>query len=348
MLGKATIQTAKAFLIPVADSTFYGYHVEVLETAVTNGAFQFKGEMTYPGAFLLQIKNSYNELIYVSQMFFLDPGIQKIKCTIKNAREMPKIWNSTSKEYGKLTVQFNQIENEIEVLYKREDAAKMRFKNDDIPLEMQSGFSREFKNIVNKKDTVLWEYTKQHPNSYVALWDLVRRVNSGYQSIYDSIYDQLSFQLKETITGTRLKKQLQSSAILNTGNKFPDLTLLDFENNSFKLSIDSSKKYTLIDFWFSSCAPCISQFSTLKELFFNHHGKLEIIAISVDDSAHVGEWKEVIAKFQLPWKQYLDLNGKEADELSFSAYPINYLLDSKGRILQKDIGLEELQLLLEK
>ncbi len=347
LFGKTNIQTAKAFLIPIADITYYAYHVEVLETEVTNGEFQFKGKMTHPGAFMLQIKNSSNELIYVSQMFFLDPGTQEIKCNIKIVRENPVVLNSTSQDYEKLKVQFDQIENKIEELYKRETKEKQKFEN-DLPIEIHSDFSREFKNIVNKKDTILFRYTKGHPNSFVTLWNLVTRVNSGYKPIYDSIYDLLSFQLKETVTGTRLKKELHSSARLNIGNKFPHLTLLDLKNKPVEISIDSSKKYTLIDFWFSSCSPCISQFETLKKTFYKHHKKFDIIAISVDAKERVGEWKEVIAKYQLPWTQYLDLNEKEAKLLSINSYPTNFLLDSKGRILESNIGMEELQLLLEK
>lgn len=347
LLGQANITSGKAFLIPVADSSFYRGNVEILETDVANGTFQFDGEIAYPSAFRLQIRNDADELIYVPERFILEPGMQKIKCNIKDTRENPKLSNSTSQEYGKLKVQFNRIDIEFEDLYKRENAAKKKFKN-DVPLEIESNFSRAFKTILNKKDTILWVYAKDHPNSFVTLWDLVTKVNSDYKPIYDSIYDLLSFQLKETVTGMRLKKQLHSSAILNKGNEFPRLTLLDLKNESAQISIDSSRQYTLIDFWFSHCPPCISQFGKLKELFYKYPRKFDIIAISVDNSAHVGDWRKVIAQFELPWKQFLDLNGEEATHLSINSYPTNFLLDSNGRILEANIGMEELQLRLEK
>ncbi|MEY4935529.1 MAG: hypothetical protein RIS64_1888, partial [Bacteroidota bacterium] len=42
-------------------------------------------------------------------------------------------------------------------------------------------------------------------------------------------------------------------------------------------------------------------------------------------------WKNVIKNFNLPWQQYLDLNGIEAKKLSIVAYPSNFLLDEQGK-----------------
>ena len=44
----------------------------------------------------------------------------------------------------------------------------------------------------------------------------------------------------------------------------------------------------------------------------------------------------MIEKYHLPWKQYLDLDSKEAITLSVESYPSNFLLDLQGKIIAKN------------
>ena len=348
--GKINIESAKVLLIPIDDSLYYPQHRGVAKGVINHGKFNFTGPFSYPLAFRLGVINDSEKLFYISDVFFIDSGIQKINCNVKIVREKLHISNATTKEEnGFYRNAFIQINKEFNLFNKERDSVYKRYKKKNVPPEIVTLYSKKNTVLEHKRNLVLWRYTKKNPNSFVALWELIEKMNSGYLPIYDSIYSQLSNRLKKTVTGKRLYDQLRSSSVVNIGNKFPRLLLRNMKIKRSRVSINQNKKYTLIDFWFSHCFPCISQFDELKKLFKKYNkNKLDIISISVDDSAHINDWKNVIAKYSLPWKQYLDLNGKEADRLSINSYPTNFLLDKKGEIIATDIEPGELELKLKK
>lgn len=348
LLGKINIESARILLIPLGDSLYYPEKTKVIKGTIDHGRFNFKGAISYPYAFILQVINDSNKLLYVSSVFFIDSGTQRINCNVNIVREKPEILNVTSEEkreiYDKAYIPINK---EFSDFYRKKDSLYNEY-NNNVPPALLANYSKKYKSLEYKRDVVLFQYTKEHPHSFVALWELVGRSNSGYRPIYDSIYFQLTADLRRTVTGMRLGDQLRSAAIVNVGNKFPRLLLRNIKNEKTAISINDKKKYTLVDFWFSHCFPCISQFDELKSLFEKYNKKFDILSISVDDSSHVNDWKSVIAKYNLPWKQYLDLNGKEATRLSINEFPTNFLLDKSGKIIATNIEPSELALTLQK
>lgn len=204
--------------------------------------------------------------------------------------------------------------------------------------------TREVSSVLFKKKAVLLDYTRQHPASYVAMWELVQRMGGGYEPILDSIYAALSPALKSTYTGQVIAKSLQSSKVTAIGQHFPTLQLVDTSNRPVSIPTAGKSTYTLVDFWFSHCGPCLSEFPRLKELFVSYQPKgFDIIGISIDKEGDVAAWKNVINEKSLTWNQYLDLAGKlTVSDLSIRLFPSNFLLDEKGVIIRKNISPAEL------
>lgn len=336
-------------MVQIGDSSYYPENKVTTKSLIEHGKFNFSDRIYYPYAFRLQAFNDSGKLMYSSNMFYIDSGCQKIICNVNSVREDPAILNNSTEEdknvykkaYTSLNVEFSDF-------YRRKDSISNKY-NNNVPSEILSMYSKEYKILRTKRDSILLQYTKKYPQSFVALWALIYKLVAGYRPIYNSIYSKFSMRLKQTVTGKRLYDQLRSSSIVNIGNKFPQLLLLDVKIKSSKILINHNKKYTLIDFWFSHCSPCIAQFDALKNIYRKYYkNKLDILSISVDDNAHINDWKNVIAKFSLPWRQYLDLNGKEANRLSIQEFPTNFLLDESGKIIATDIEPKGLELLLEK
>lgn len=129
---------------------------------------------------------------------------------------------------------------------------------------------------------------------------------------------------------------------------FPQLILKDRSDVQTSVpSINKRSKYIFVDFWFAHCGACISQFPSLKAIYNKYQAKgLDFIGISTDDTVHVHDWKKAITGYQLPWRQYLDLNGISAGLLGVEVFPSNFLLDATGKILARNIEPSDLDAFL--
>ncbi|HEX5150926.1 MAG TPA: TlpA disulfide reductase family protein [Parafilimonas sp.] len=304
--GKINSDSGEISLMPLNDESYYPVSFDLLQTNISNGKFYFKGSIPYPLGFRIGVKIN-SEWKYISDIFLADTGEQDITCDIDSLRELPHVSNKSINELKDYNNLFN-----------------------DQPID---------------KKSFLLNYTTGHPNSYIALWKLVYMFSGGYEAIYDSVYSHFSDSVKKTYTATILARNLHTARTTAVGNSFPFLKLLNAQKENVSLKFNNH--FTLIDFWFSHCNPCISQFDQLKAIFqkYNQNG-FQIAAISIDGTDEINNWKQVILKYKLPWQQFLDLNGMEADKLSIKRFPTNFLIDRNGKIIAKDIGLSELDALL--
>lgn len=128
------------------------------------------------------------------------------------------------------------------------------------------------------------------------------------------------------------------------GQKAPTFTLPDLEgvNVSLQQALETSD-VVLVEWWASWCGPCIAKFPELKKLYASYQDTgFQVISINVDETYE--EWKQESEKQKLPW---IDLGeGEEAGPVSTSygiqRYPMGYVVDKKGCIVQKDLGTDML------
>ena len=309
--GKINCDTGTIILMPIGNEEYYPLIKAFKETKIEKGNFVFEDSILYPYFYMLGVKEN-NRWKYLSNPFLIDPCSQIIECDIDSLREIPRIDNNSTKEL------------------------RAYYTNPNIKL--------------NNADTILLQYCKEHPNSYMALWLLCKRFSQGYKSIYDSIYIKFSSTIKNTFTARALCKKLAEAKIATLGSLFPQCELIDLKNKKIIMRDENSgNKYTLIDFWYSHCSPCLSQFPSLKNLYakFKQNG-FEIIGISIDNEEDKKKWVSTIQKYSLPWIQYLDIGGIEAQKLGINSYPTNFLLDKKGIIIKKNLTIDALKAFLEK
>jgi thiol-disulfide isomerase/thioredoxin len=99
-------------------------------------------------------------------------------------------------------------------------------------------------------------------------------------------------------------------------------------------------KYVLIDFWASWCGPCRQSFPYLKSLYgkYNKHS-FEILSISIDKNK--AQWEKAVQEEKLPWRQVWDTKNIALEGFAVTAIPTTYLIGLDGRIIGKEVGLEE-------
>jgi peroxiredoxin len=296
------------------------------------------GSVPYPqGA-----KAKYNGNI-VSGLFLVDKGTQSLKLDINQFRKTPFIDNEVMKEYYEdYTTAFKAYKIKLDKFYHDWDSL-LKVHDRKLPKDIEFTFRAKQNRYYRQSDSLLTRFIVTHPASYLGLWKLVEIASfSGYESIYDTAFTNLADALKNTHTGQQLSKKLISGRTLVPGKQFPTMHCLNEDN--VPLTISSKNQYTLIDFWYSNCSPCISQFPNFNSLYKQFHtAGFEIIGISTDKKKYEINWKKAIIKHNLVWPQYWDVDGEEALKHSINAFPTNFLLNAQRQVIRKNISPVELE-----
>ncbi len=145
--------------------------------------------------------------------------------------------------------------------------------------------------------------------------------------------------------------EAQTITGLEIGQKAPELSFNSPEGKEIKLS-SLKGKVVLIDFWASWCGPCRHENPAVVAAyneFKNKAGKgFEVYSVSLDKSKDA--WIKAIETDKLSWASHVsDLGGWKsngAQLYSVNSIPANFLIDSKGIIIAKNLRGEQLILTL--
>ncbi|WP_018628810.1 TlpA disulfide reductase family protein [Niabella aurantiaca] len=160
-----------------------------------------------------------------------------------------------------------------------------------------------------------------------------RAVESGY-------YENMKLKIA-ALNGVKLK---EGDAFALPSGKTPESAALIYT--------PTGVNYTLVEFWASWCVPCRAQNPKWNVILTNYKNKgFKILGVSLDQ--YPVEWKAAIKKDHLEgWLHVSDLaypwNSANALRYGIQAIPFNLLIDSKGRIVKKNITPSELEEFLAK
>lgn len=336
--GTINADTGTIELRLLQDPSFYPEALRNLIAPVKNRQFTFSGYLPSPQGFQLLYSGNY-----VSGEFVIEAGKQAVHFNIDSSFQTPHVQNVAMKEYEQEYLPaFKQVRQDRNLLNKKRDSLNRVYER-KLPASVNLSLERERKEQYKKNDETLLAYVKTHPNSQFAFWKFVNLLNFGYEPIFDTIYYHFSNSIKGSYAGKVLADRLATASVLSIGKPFPSFPVVDKQANNYSTASFSKATYTLVDFWYSNCAPCVAQFPELKTIYDTYKSKgFEIIGISTDKPAHKEAWQRMIAKYELVWPQYWDVAGKEANKLSINAFPTNVLLDKNGKIVKKNIKPAEL------
>ena len=128
--------------------------------------------------------------------------------------------------------------------------------------------------------------------------------------------------------------------------KFMQMIGEDFPLDLFNIKTNGQPIF--VNFWFTSCAPCIKEIPVLNELAGKYEDKAQFVAITFNTQEQVDKFLET-----RPINFNHITNQKTAlGSFGVRSYPMNMLLDKNGKILYVDgmlnYTLWEVEMLLDK
>ena len=127
--------------------------------------------------------------------------------------------------------------------------------------------------------------------------------------------------------------------------KFPAFEGKDLDGNTVKSDeLFSANAVTVVNFWFTTCNPCVGELSELdalnKELAEKGGSLIGVNTFTLDgDETAISEAKDVLAKKGVTYQNvYFDSDG-EAGKFTTNifAYPTTYVVDRSGNIVGEPI-----------
>jgi thiol-disulfide isomerase/thioredoxin len=179
--------------------------------------------------------------------------------------------------------------------------------------------------------TVEAKYTNLFNANKDTFWGPLLMVNfmSYLTAEQKPYYESLPEQVKKSFYGKKIYDEIFPGG--GVGTKLQSFTLKDEAGKSYTLEqLLKGKKYLLIDFWASWCAPCRKEIPNVKKNYeqYKNHG-FEVVSISIDQNA--AAWKKAVQQEQLKWPNFL--SPAVANQFKVRAVPTMYLIDANGVVL---------------
>lgn len=127
----------------------------------------------------------------------------------------------------------------------------------------------------------------------------------------------------------------------STGPKFPAFTGKDLDGNDVSSDkLFAANAVTVVNFWFTTCGPCVGELGDLDALNKELSGKggalIGINAFTLDgNEAAISDAKDVLTQSGATYQNVYFDSGSEAGKFveSIYAYPTTYVVNRSGRIV---------------
>jgi len=124
------------------------------------------------------------------------------------------------------------------------------------------------------------------------------------------------------------------------GSEAVDFTSLTQQGDTVCLNNFKNKKYVLLDFWGSWCAPCRHITPILRRIYAKYKYKIELISIANHEKE--ADWLAAINTDQMTWTQILDDSSKKigqgtgyiTDAYFVNTVPSLILIDKNLKIIK--------------
>ena len=169
------------------------------------------------------------------------------------------------------------------------------------------------------------------------LGEVARQPGKDFFEEFKLVYNNATEKIKKSEAGIKMANQLKFFKQSMIGSAAPNFQGKDILNEPISLNNFKGKKYILIDFWASFCAPCRQELPYIKDLYKKYAKEdFEIISISLDEDFL--NWKNAIEKEDIQiWKHFSIAQNKSSVKKDYfvNGIPHKILIDKNGIIIGK-------------
>ena len=125
---------------------------------------------------------------------------------------------------------------------------------------------------------------------------------------------------------------------VSVGQPAAALTLVD--RHGELVTLDKLRgRVVYVDFWASWCGPCRQSFPIMNDLQQRYHARgLTVLGVNVDRSR--GDADRFLRQVPARFPVVFDASGVTPQAWGVSAMPTGYLLDTQGRVVLVETGLD--------
>lgn len=310
---------------------------------ISNGKFSFSDTLSYTIPASLSFVTSDKNVVPIGGVnFHLDP--RNITIDYRNSSDDILISGSpTTDLFSEYLSLQSSLQDEGRQLQQTYQNASPQQKADK---QFKDSLDRWYKDIQNRYDEMSLNFISRHPQSVLSVYMLLSAIKTRPSDPnIKPIFDQLSDSIKSSIPGKVLLSIINHNRTLPIGIKAPDFTCSNQHGEIFRLS-DIRNKYILLTFWSPDCSHCLNEMQNLKRLYEIYGAKqFEIVNVAIEYKDRMDEWLKIIKCEDLEWINVSDLDGWLSQVVKLykvNFIPYNYLIDTNGKIIAKDIHNGEL------
>lgn len=168
---------------------------------------------------------------------------------------------------------------------------------------------------------------------------MIIRNNFGNFELLEKLQTELDQQLPSIKNHKFSQLEKLKNILALKDLNISDLVLVNKDSISATIKFDTTQ-YTLIDFWFTACPPCIRDHKLLKEMYPQFKDKsIQVVGISND--LDFQKWKHTIEAHQHPWINYIEADPTSKILRFAKSFPSYYVLDRQGNIVKNSTNIEE-------